>query len=84
MDNQKISSVKSFDELVYSSSFLILQIAEHAKKLTTEVKENYNVDWKRIIGMRNVIVHDYLGVIQDTLYETLVDDIPLLLEELQK
>lgn len=87
---ENISTVKSFDEfvnneaLVYSSSFLILQIAEHAKKLTIEEKEKYNVDWKRIIGMRNVIVHNYEGIIQDTLYETLVDDIPILLDELLK
>lgn len=86
----KISRVKSFDEfvndeeLVYSASFLILQIAEHAKKLSKEIKEKYNIDWKRIIGMRNVIVHNYEGIIQDTLYETLVEDIPLLLEELLK
>ena len=48
------------------------------------LKEKYNIDWKRIIGMRNVIVHNYEGIIQDTLYETLVEDIPLLLEELLK
>jgi uncharacterized protein with HEPN domain len=66
------------------TSFLILQIAEHAKKLSKEIKEKYNIDWKRIIGMRNVIVHNYEGIIQDTLYETLVEDIPLLLEELLK
>ncbi|MBP3503675.1 MAG: DUF86 domain-containing protein [Bacilli bacterium] len=87
---ENISTVKSFDEfvnneaLVYSSSFLILQIAEHAKKLSKEIKEKCNIDWKRIIGMRNVIVHNYEGIIQDTLYETLVEDIPLLLEELLK
>ena len=83
----KISFISNFhefvndDEIIYSTSFLILQIADHAKKLSKEEKDKYNVDWKRIIGMRNVIVHDYEGIIQDTLYETLVYDIPILLND---
>ena len=86
----KMNNIQSFDEFVnneetvYSTFFLILQIAEYAKKLPNEIKETFSIDWKRLIGMRNVIVHDYDGIIQDTLYETLVYDIPILLEEISK
>lgn len=38
-------------------------IGEAANKLPDELKKKYaNVDWKRIRGFRNRIVHDYAGV----------------------
>ena len=37
-----------------------------------------------IKGTRNVIVHNYEGVIYNTLYDTVINDLPLLKEELLK
>ena len=34
------------------------------------------VDWKSIIGLRNVLVHDYLGVSVTRIWETVERDLP--------
>ena len=59
--------------------FNLIQISENAKKLSSEYKEaNSNIPWNDIYGLRNRIVHDYGNVLLDTIYYTLIDDIPEL------
>ena len=48
------------------SMFNIIQISENVKLLTEEYKkENSNIPWKDIYGLRNRIVHDYGNVVLD-------------------
>lgn len=66
--------------LLDSMMFRLIQISENAKRLTDNYKEkNNNVPWNAIYGLRNRIVHDYGNVDLDIVYNTLVDDIPMLL-----
>jgi len=59
--------------------FNIIQISEHVKQLSEKYKkENSNIPWQDIYGLRNRIVHDYGNVILDIVYETLTKDIPTL------
>ena len=38
-------------------------IGEAAKKIDKEFKNKYpNIEWKKITGMRDVLIHDYMGV----------------------
>lgn len=54
-------------------------IGEATKHLSTEFKENYgNVSWKDIAGMRDKLIHDYLGVDLEAVWETATRDIPAL------
>lgn len=34
------------------------------------------VDWKSIVGLRNVLVHDYLGVSMARIWEIIAQDLP--------
>lgn len=36
------------------------------------------VDWKSIVGLRNVLVHDYLGVSATRVWEIVARDLPAL------
>ena len=38
------------------------------------------IPWHAVYGLRNRIVHDYGAVVLDIIYETLIKDIPELLE----
>ena len=39
--------------------------------------------WSDILGLRNRIVHDYGNIVYSIIYNTLIKDIPFLLNELK-
>lgn len=43
---------------------------------------NTAIPWRMIIATRNRLIHDYLGIDNDTLWSIINDDVPTLLEEL--
>jgi uncharacterized protein with HEPN domain len=57
-----------------------LQImAESTQRLSDNIKEKYHeIDWFRIAAFRNVLVHDYLGVDIERVWEITQHDVPPL------
>ena len=41
------------------------------------------IPWTEIIGMRHKVVHDYLGVDEDIVWQVVTDDLPSLVEMLE-
>ena len=67
-----------------SMMFRLIQISENARKLSDEYRnEKSDIPWGDIFGLRNKIVHDYGHVDLKIVYETLVYDIPDVLEMLK-
>ena len=65
--------------------FRIIQISENNDKLSDEFKkQNNNVPWLAIKGMRNRIVHAYGNVDLSIVYDTVKNGIPEMYEELNK
>ncbi len=59
-------------------------IGEAASKVSQEVREQMpGIEWQDVIGMRNRLVHVYFEIDEDILWETIVFDIPRLIEELE-
>jgi uncharacterized protein with HEPN domain len=59
----------------------IMLIGESAKKLSPSFKSSYgHIPWFAITGLRNRIAHDYGGIKWQTVWLTITDDIPLLLD----
>ena len=56
----------------------IVNIAESAKRLSSETRSAMNVPWQNIIHARNVAVTRYLAVDMDIIREIFHKDIPLL------
>ena len=57
-----------------------LQImAESSQRLSDRIKQaQRKVDWYKIVGFRNVLVHDYLGVDMETVWNIIEKEIPAL------
>jgi uncharacterized protein with HEPN domain len=59
-------------------------IGEAANRLPEDFKEkNSQIDWYRIIGFRNRIVHDYMGIDYSIVWEIKNSYLPILLENLK-
>ena len=54
-------------------------IGEAAAKLSASVKNGHaEVPWKKIVGMRNIVVHDYSEIKLEQVWETVEEDLPEL------
>jgi uncharacterized protein with HEPN domain len=54
-------------------------LAESTQRLSNDAKESRNeVDWFKITGFRNVLVHDYLGIDIERVWNILEKDLPVL------
>ena len=75
----------SSDELVLTFSiFSLSQLGELVTTLSEETKsKNSDIPWAAIKSIRNRIVHNYDGVQQRVIWDTLVGDIPSLIEQLR-
>jgi len=52
-------------------------MAESCQRLSDETKSRRpEIDWRKISGFRNVVVHDYLGIELDRVWQILVKDLP--------
>ncbi|MBZ5553176.1 MAG: DUF86 domain-containing protein [Acidobacteriia bacterium] len=59
-------------------------LAESTQRLSADLKSRYpNVDWRALSGFRNVLVHDYLGIDMDYVYQSIQDQIPGLKSAVQ-
>ena len=58
---------------------LLVNIGECANKLSDELKLIYpETEWKKIIGLRNKVVHDYTGLDLLITYEVIKSNLPKL------
>jgi uncharacterized protein with HEPN domain len=61
-------------------------IGEAANRIPDEIKEKFNnVNWHRIRGFRNRIVHDYMGVDLEIIWEIIeknLDELKVQIEEI--
>ena len=54
-------------------------IGEASKKVSKDLKQTYyKISWKEISGMRNKLIHDYMGVDVDVIWTTIKKDLPVL------
>lgn len=71
--------------LLDSVMFRLIQISENSDKLTAEFKDHFaSIPWRAIKGLRNRIVHEYGNVDLSIVYDTVHNDIPQLLDDLEK
>lgn len=59
-------------------------IGETANNISKECQSRYpNIPWKDMIGMRNRLVHVYFGINYGIVWQTVTENLPILLTEIK-
>ena len=73
------------DNLQLALTHLIQTIGEAATRVSQTFRELHpQIPWKSIIGMRHRVIHDYLEVDYDQVWEVVALDIDPLIAELER
>ncbi len=63
----------------------LYNIGEHAYHLSDEYKELHSeIPWSMISGLRHRLVHDYDGTNWNIIADVVFEELPILIEELEK
>ncbi|OIN56998.1 HepT-like ribonuclease domain-containing protein [Arsenicibacter rosenii] len=58
-------------------------IGEACNCLTSHLRDEYtNVEWRKVIGLRHLLVHEYFGVDAALIWSILQTDLPVLKEQI--
>ncbi|MFC1732926.1 DUF86 domain-containing protein [candidate division KSB1 bacterium] len=58
-------------------------IGEASNRLPDEIQEKYSkIEWKRIKGFRNRIVHEYIGIDYEIVWQIIQEQIDKLIQEI--
>ena len=74
------------DRMLNLSLVQLLEIiGEAARGISPEFCQAHpDLPWKRMVGMRDRLVHGYFDVNLDVVWETVTDDLPPLIAQLEK
>jgi len=72
------------ENLRLALTHLLQVIGEAAGRVSANFKENHpQIPWAAIVGMRNRVVHEYLNVDEDIVWDTGRNDLPDLISQLE-
>lgn len=72
-------------QLSLALTHLVELIGEAASQVPTDVQDRYaHIPWPKIIGTRNRLIHGYDEVDYSILWDTVTEDLPPLIESLEK
>ncbi len=73
------------EDLRMALTHLIQTVGEAARGVSPAFQQRHDsVPWRQIIGMRHKVVHDYLHVDYDLVWDVVTADLPQLVAELEK
>ena len=85
ISRHNLDEIKGDPILFYGLTKMIEIIGEAAYKLTFEFKQDHTeLPWRKIIGMRHILVHGYYSVSPELLWDVITNDIPPMIPILKR
>lgn len=74
------------DEMLALSLVHLLEIVgEAANNVSADFQDKHShIPWTKMIGMRNRLIHGYFDINLDIVWDTIMEDLPPLVEDLEK
>jgi uncharacterized protein with HEPN domain len=77
------------DDRTYNAVLRNLEIiGEAAKHIPEEIREIHNdIEWRKIMDLRNIIIHDYIGIDENIIWDLIgkkVPDLKIKIENILK
>lgn len=84
--SEKLKSDFAQDETLKRAVVRSLEIiGEASKKIPVDVKLKWNaIEWKNMAGMRDRLIHDYLGINYSIVWDVAINKIPKLYSQVEK
>ena len=83
-NNISFEEFKSNSMILFASVKQLEIIGEAANNITKLFKKLYNeIEWRTIIGLRNLLVHEYFGIDEEIVWGIIKKDIPKIQEEVK-
>jgi len=73
------------ENLRLALTHLVQVIGEAGRRVSREFCDDHAaIPWQEIVGMRHKVVHDYMGVDDDIVWQVVTEDLPPLIAALEK
>ena len=84
-DNRSRTDLDTDRKLNLSLVRLLEIIGEAARGISEEFRQNHpDLPWKKMVGMRDRLIHGYFDVNLDVVWETITEDLPDIVAQLEK
>ncbi|MCK4763349.1 MAG: DUF86 domain-containing protein [Candidatus Aminicenantes bacterium] len=65
------------DKTIYATIYALEIIGEAAAQIPDDLREKYSdIPWKKMVGMRNVLIHQYFGFSTPVIWNTIKNRFP--------
>jgi uncharacterized protein with HEPN domain len=77
VENVDFLDIMDDDKTLYACIRSLEIIGEAVKRIPEDFRDKYKeIPWKDMAGMRDILIHDYLGINTDVIWKTIKEDIP--------
>lgn len=60
-------------------------IGEATKHIPENIRVQYpDIPWKKMSGLRDIAIHDYVELVQERIWRTLIDELPKTKKQIEK